>query len=96
MFTNAASLAPGIIIFEFEGRKLPAARGQSVAAALAAAGIAATRETPSGRPRAAYCMMGVCFECLVTIDGTPGRQGCLVTVEDGMRVSRGTADGATP
>jgi len=31
-------------------------------------------------------MMGVCFECLVTIDGVGNRQGCLVPVREGMRV----------
>ena len=31
-------------------------------------------------------MMGVCFECLVRIDGMDNRQGCLVTVQEGMRV----------
>jgi hypothetical protein len=31
-------------------------------------------------------MMGVCFECLVTIDGIGSRQGCLVPVTDGMRI----------
>jgi D-hydroxyproline dehydrogenase subunit gamma len=31
-------------------------------------------------------MMGVCFECLVRIDGTGNRQGCLVPVQEGMKV----------
>lgn len=97
MFTSLATPAGrAAVTFEFEGRTLAARRGQSVASALAAAGIEATRATPSGRPRAAYCMMGVCFDCLVTIDGIPGRQGCLVAVEDGMRVSLGTADEVAP
>ena len=34
----------------------------------------------SGAPRLPYCMMGVCFDCLVTIDGVGNRQGCLVPV----------------
>lgn len=38
--------------------------------------------------RAPYCMMGVCFECLVAIDGRPGRQSCLVAVKDGMVIQR--------
>ena len=52
-----------------------------------AAGIDHGRTTPvSGAPRAPYCMMGVCFECLVTIDGTGNRQGCLIAIEGGMLV----------
>jgi NADH dehydrogenase/NADH:ubiquinone oxidoreductase subunit G len=38
----------------------------------------------SGAPRAPYCLMGVCFECLVTVDGVGSRQGCLVPVREGM------------
>jgi hypothetical protein len=36
-------------------------------------------------------MMGVCFECLLTINGQPNQQGCLVTVEPGMRIERQVA-----
>jgi predicted molibdopterin-dependent oxidoreductase YjgC len=47
----------------------------------------------SGRPRAPLCMMGVCFECLVEIDGQKNRQGCLVRVRDGMRIRRHIPEG---
>ena len=64
-----------------------AGSGDTVAAALLAAGIDHCRTTPvSGAPRAPYCMMGVCFDCLVTIDGVGNRQGCLVPVREGMEV----------
>jgi predicted molibdopterin-dependent oxidoreductase YjgC len=73
----------------FEGRAVEAREGDSVAAALLAAGISSFRETPvSTAPRAPYCMMGVCFDCLVDIDGTPNRQVCMTTVRDGMAVRR--------
>jgi hypothetical protein len=52
-------------------------------------GGGASRTTPvTGAPRAPYCMMGVCFECLLEIDGEPNQQGCLVTVRAGMRIER--------
>jgi predicted molibdopterin-dependent oxidoreductase YjgC len=38
--------------------------------------------------------MGVCYDCLVTIDGLPNRQACLVTVAPGMRID--TQRGARP
>ena len=61
--------------------------GRSVAAALLAAGVARFRATPvSGAPRAPFCMMGACFECLVEIDGVPSRQSCMVEVKAGMRI----------
>jgi predicted molibdopterin-dependent oxidoreductase YjgC len=64
-----------------------ALRGESVATAALAAGITITRNAPvKGDPRAPYCLMGVCFECLMTIDGLPNRQACLVPVQEGMVV----------
>ena len=70
-----------------DGRPVEARAGDSVAAAMLAAGVEHCRTTPvSGTPRAPYCMMGVCFDCLVTIDGVGNRQGCLVAVRDGMAI----------
>jgi predicted molibdopterin-dependent oxidoreductase YjgC len=75
------------ISLSVDGKPVTAFPGDSVAAALLAAGILACRTTPvSGSPRAPYCMMGVCFECLVTIDGVGSRQACLARVRDGMRI----------
>src|SRR5471032_1809696 len=71
----------------FNDQPLSVPGGRSVAAALLAAGVQRFRATPvSGAPRAPYCMMGACFECLVEIDGMPSRQSCLVTVQVGMRI----------
>jgi predicted molibdopterin-dependent oxidoreductase YjgC len=73
--------------FTFDGRTLNAARGVSVAAALLQAGVRVFRHSVvGGEPRAPYCLMGVCFECLVTIDGVANRQSCLTEVLDGMVV----------
>ena len=75
--------------FRFEGEPVEALEGDSVAAALLAAGNGPLRTTPkSGAGRAPYCMMGVCFECLVEINGIPNRQACLTEVRDGMMVRR--------
>ena len=66
---------------------ISARAGDTVAAALLAAGREHCRTTPvSGAPRGPYCMMGVCFDCLVTVDGVGNRQGCLVTVRTGMTI----------
>lgn len=70
-------------------RPLTCRAGDSVAAALLAAGIDACRETVvSGRARGPYCMMGVCYDCLVEIDGVANRQGCMTPVREGMQVRR--------
>jgi predicted molibdopterin-dependent oxidoreductase YjgC len=81
--------ALGKIRFSFDGREIVARAGESVAMALLAAGEMRLRETPvSGTPRSPYCMMGVCFDCLVEIDGVGNRQACLTLVADGMQVRR--------
>lgn len=85
-----------------DGRRIAAAPGDSVAAALLLAGIVALRMTPaSGAARGLYCGMGVCFDCLVTIDGEGNRQACMIPVRDGMLIATGAgrrdlaADAAT-
>jgi len=71
----------------FNGQRLDVPAGMTVAAALLMSGISRFRATPvSESPRAPYCMMGVCFECLVEIDGVPNRQSCLVDVAEGMDI----------
>jgi len=73
----------------FEGQSISACPGDTVAAALLAGDVGAFRTTPtSGAKRAAHCMMGVCFECFVEIDGVPNRQACLTEAVEGMRVRR--------
>jgi predicted molibdopterin-dependent oxidoreductase YjgC len=87
MFRRLPDIADAPIGFTFDGRTITGRRGVTVASALLAAGVAASRTTPiSGAPRGPYCLMGVCFDCLVTIDGAGNRQGCLVPLVEGMRV----------
>lgn len=70
-----------------DGAPLRARAGDTVAAALLAAGVLAFRRTAvSGAPRGPFCMMGACFDCVVTIDGRRHRQSCLVPVVEGMRI----------
>lgn len=75
-----------VIAIEFDGKPLEVQNNVNLAAALLEAGITSTRRTPvSGAPRTAYCMMGVCFECLVRIDGVT-RQACQVRTQPGLKV----------
>ena len=81
--------AADTVRFRYEGREFTARAGESVAAALLAAGESGLRVTPvSGALRAPYCLMGVCFDCLVEIDGTGNRQACLTPMTEGMQVRR--------
>ena len=80
---------PGAVTLSFDGQKIRAREGDSVAAALLANGVTVTRNTPVlGMPRGPYCMMGACFECLAVVDGQPNVQTCMVPVRPGMRVER--------
>ena len=87
MFRRLSEPDSRAVSVSVDGRAIAASAGDSVAAALLKAGILACRTTPvSGAPRAPYCMMGICFECLVAIDGMGSRQACMTRVRDGMRI----------
>ena len=87
MFRRLPDPAAAPVTVTIDGRAVAARAGDTVAAALLAAGVVACRTTPVGAaPRAPYCLMGVCFDCLVTIDGVGSRQACLVPVRAGMSV----------
>ncbi len=70
----------------YGGQPVPAGSGDTVAAALVAAGLLDLRQTPDGSRRGVFCGMGACHECAVVVDGRPGMLACMVTVEDGMAV----------
>ena len=86
MSTEPLSTEPmNTVTVTFGGRALSARDGQSVAAALTAAGVRSWRTTRrGGRPRGLFCGIGACFDCLLTIDGRPAQRACLVPVRDGM------------
>jgi predicted molibdopterin-dependent oxidoreductase YjgC len=87
MFQRSQPDARPRVAITIDGAAVDAREGDTVAAALLAAGFDHCRTTPvSGERRAPYCMMGVCFDCLVTIDGIGNRQACLVQVREGMAV----------
>jgi D-hydroxyproline dehydrogenase subunit gamma len=69
-----------------DGESVRAHLGESVAAAMIADGNLALRRTRRGVERGLYCGMGVCFECLVMIDGSPNTRACMTWVRDGMEI----------
>lgn len=74
--------------FVFDDDIVPFEDGQTVGAALVRAGIRSWRTTRvSGRPRGLFCGIGVCFDCLITVDGEPNVRACLVAAGEGIRVS---------
>jgi len=72
-----------------DGETVEASDGEMLAAVLLRTPPFYARKTPvSESPRAPYCLMGVCFDCLATVDGLASVQTCLTPVRDGMTVER--------
>jgi len=74
------------IRFWYDGQPVHGLEGETIAAALSAAGIAELRHTRSGARRGVYCGMGACFECLVTVDGPASQRACPTAAFDGAHV----------
>lgn len=69
------------------GRSIKTLKGISVAAAVLSQNLKYTRTTPvSGSKRAPFCMMGVCYECLMVINGKANQRACATYVQEGMQI----------
>jgi predicted molibdopterin-dependent oxidoreductase YjgC len=87
MFKLPPDSGAATVAVTINGKRFDAPRGCSAAAAVLLAGDVPTRTTAvSGAPRAPYCLMGVCFDCLMEINGVPNQQACLIVVTEGMRI----------
>ncbi len=74
----------------FDGAPVPVLPGQTIGAALLAAGVRTLRTTRvDGRPRGLFCGIGVCFDCLVTVNGQPSVRACQRIAEPGDEVTSG-------
>ena len=81
------------IEFTFDGEKIDAITGQSVAAALLVANQRTLRKTRfNNNDRGVFCGIGVCFDCLVVIDGITNQRACIIEAKPGMKVQ--TQDGS--
>jgi D-hydroxyproline dehydrogenase subunit gamma len=84
---KALARGPAVAI-TVDGEPVVAYAGETVATVLIAEGHHATRTTVGGEPRGVFCGMGVCFDCLVVIDGVPNTRACMTFVAEGMDVRR--------
>jgi len=75
---------------EINGRIIETYPGQTIAAVLIAAGIITFRHLADHEPRGLFCGMGVCFDCLVTVNGVPDQRACMTPVRPGMKVTLAT------
>lgn len=86
---RSSHASQSVVRIDLEGTAVTVEAGISVAAAVLLSGLALERTTAvKNSQRGPYCMMGVCFDCLVEIDGIPNQQACMHTVADGMRIRR--------
>jgi aerobic-type carbon monoxide dehydrogenase small subunit (CoxS/CutS family) len=74
------------------GEPVSAFSGESVATVLLALGQRTFRHTDQGAPRGLFCGMGVCFDCLVTVDGVENVRACMTPVAQGMEIDTGGAN----
>ncbi len=82
----AVSRRPAIHI-RVNGRSIAATPGETVLAALTAAGFSTMKKSNvRGEARGAFCGMGVCYECLVTVNGVPKQRSCMTEVQDNMEI----------
>jgi predicted molibdopterin-dependent oxidoreductase YjgC len=88
MFKSTMPQNGKIVHLHFDGEAITAFDGDNLATALLRAGKVQFRTAEKNDPRGPYCMMGVCFECLVEINGRPNQQACQITVRDGMMIQR--------
>ena len=83
------------VAFSFDGAPMTAEAGQTVGAALLAAGVRSWRRTRSGgRPRGLFCGIGACFDCLVDVNEDRAVRACLVLVREGDEVRTTDSVGA--
>ena len=75
-----------MIALSINGKEIAVAEGSTVATAIFASEAAAFLSSVTGEPRFPVCGMGICFECRVTIDGTPHQRSCQTLAENGMFV----------
>ena len=88
-------LRPAPVTVELDGEPLEAYPGESLATAMLAGGRRAFRATRSGAPRGPLCNMGVCFDCVVLVEGLGEARACMTAVHEGLRVRTGLqGDGA--
>jgi len=75
------------IYFTFNGQKIEAYKGETIAAALHAAGIKVLkRSITHERPRGFFCAIGKCASCMMNVNGVPNVKTCVTLSEDGMVV----------
>ncbi|CAB4533129.1 unannotated protein [freshwater metagenome] len=75
------------ISFSFNGKPFSGEEGQSIAAALLNSGVTELRKTRfEGEPRTIFCGIGICFDCVVTVNNVANQRSCLIEISEGAEI----------
>lgn len=75
------------VSFTFNGSAIECEEGQSISAALIAEDRRNLRSTRFGNePRSIFCGIGICFDCVVAVNGVANQRSCLIEAREGMKV----------
>lgn len=80
---------------QIDGQDFEVPVGSTVAAALIQSGRTSWRRTRTGEPRGLFCGMGVCFDCLVELNGVEDVRACIAEVRDGDQIKTSEAADAS-
>ncbi|MCG8620167.1 MAG: (2Fe-2S)-binding protein [Desulfobacterales bacterium] len=75
-----------------DGLDIAAFEGETIHAVMIAAGIQNFRESSGSGPRGVFCGMGICYDCLVRVNGKDNQRACMTQVEDGMEIDTRSED----
>ncbi len=84
------------VAIRFDGESISCYEGETIAAALTAAGRLGLRRTKEAAPRGVFCGMGICHDCLVSVDGQRNLRACMTLVRAGMEVHSECHDAPIP
>ncbi len=95
MFKQLPGNQTEMLNISLNGQPVEVPKGISVAAVALSQNIGHTRTTPvSASKRAPFCMMGVCYDCLMVINGQANQRACSTIVQEGMCIE--TQQGVGP
>jgi D-hydroxyproline dehydrogenase subunit gamma len=78
---------------QIDGEAIVAYEGETIATALLTSGQRVFRHTDNGEPRGIFCGIGVCYDCLVTVEGLGAVRACVTPVREAMKIHTSSAAG---
>jgi len=83
---RSISPEPKTVTVYINDKPFTAQDGEMMASVLLRENMTATHTSPQGQPRGPYCMMGVCYDCMITLEDGRNEQACLTPAEEGLKI----------